>query len=84
MEQAVQQELKAAFRPEFLNRIDEIITFHALEREHLMEIAAIQITALNRRLAARNLSVHLDDDAMTFLAQKGYNPGFGARPLKLV
>lgn len=84
VEQAVQQELKAAFRPEFLNRIDEIITFHALEREHLMEIAAIQITALNRRLAARNLAVHLDDDAMTFLAQKGYNPGFGARPLKRV
>ncbi len=84
VEQAVQQALKAAFRPEFLNRIDEIITFHALEREHLMDIAAIQIAALNRRLAARNLAVHLDDDAMTFLAQKGYNPGFGARPLKRV
>ena len=84
VEQAVQQALKDAFRPEFLNRIDEIITFHALEREHLMDIAAIQIAALNRRLAARNLAVHLDDDAMTFLAQKGYNPGFGARPLKRV
>ena len=84
VEQAVQQALKAAFRPEFLNRIDEIITFHALEREHLMDIAAIQIAALNRRLAARNLAVHLDDDAMTFLAHKGYNPGFGARPLKRV
>ena len=84
VEQAVQQALKDAFRPEFLNRIDEIITFHALEREHLMDIAAIQIAALNRRLAARNLAVHLDDDAMTFLAHKGYNPGFGARPLKRV
>ena len=80
----MQQALKAAFRPEFLNRIDEIITFHALERKHLMDIAAIQIAALNRRLAARNLAVHLDDDAMTFLAQKGYAPGFGARPLKRV
>ncbi len=84
VEQAVQQALKAAFRPEFLNRIDEIITFHALEREHIMDIAAIQIAALNRRLAARNLAVYLDDDAMTFLAQKGYDPGFGARPLKRV
>jgi ATP-dependent Clp protease ATP-binding subunit ClpB len=84
VEQAVQQALKAAFRPEFLNRIDEIITFHALEREHLMDIAAIQIAALNRRLAARNLAVYLDDAAMTFLAQKGYDPGFGARPLKRV
>jgi len=84
VEQAVQQALKAAFRPEFLNRIDEIITFHALEREHLIDIAAIQIAALNKRLAARNLAVDLDDDAMTFLAQKGYDPGFGARPLKRV
>ena len=84
VEQAVQQALKDAFRPEFLNRIDEIITFHALEREHLMDIAAIQIAALNRRLAARNLAVYLDDDAMSFLAQKGYDPGFGARPLKRV
>nr|WP_320017062.1 ATP-dependent chaperone ClpB [uncultured Desulfobacter sp.] len=84
VEQAVQQALKAAFRPEFLNRIDEIITFHALEREHLMDIAAIQVAALNRRLAERNLAVYLDDDAMSFLAQKGYDPGFGARPLKRV
>jgi len=84
VEQAVQQALKAAFRPEFLNRIDEIITFHALEREHIMDIAAIQIAALNRRLAARNLTVYLDDDAMRFVAQKGYDPGFGARPLKRV
>jgi ATP-dependent Clp protease ATP-binding subunit ClpB len=84
VEQAVQQALKAAFRPEFLNRIDEIITFHALERDHIMDIAAIQIAALNRRLASRNLAVHLDDDAMRFVAQKGYDPGFGARPLKRV
>nr|WP_321403930.1 ATP-dependent chaperone ClpB [uncultured Desulfobacter sp.] len=84
VEQAVQQALKAAFRPEFLNRIDEIITFHALEREHIMDIAAIQIAALNRRLAGRNLAVHLDDDAMKFVARKGYDPGFGARPLKRV
>ena len=84
VEQAVQQALKAAFRPEFLNRIDEIITFHALEREHIMDIAAIQIAALNRRLVDRNLAVLPDDDAMNFVARKGFDPGFGARPLKRV
>ncbi|MEH0018319.1 MAG: ATP-dependent chaperone ClpB [Desulfobacter sp.] len=80
----VEAALKAAFRPEFLNRIDEIITFHALTRENIMDIAAIQIAVLNRRLAGRNLSVFLDDGAMAVLAEKGYDPGFGARPLKRV
>ena len=84
VEQAVQQALKSAFRPEFLNRIDEIITFHALAREHIMDIAAIQVEHLNRRLAQRNLAIRLDADAMAFLARKGYDPGFGARPLKRV
>jgi ATP-dependent Clp protease ATP-binding subunit ClpB len=81
-EAGVAAALKAAFRPEFLNRIDEIITFHALTQENIMDIAAIQIGLLNRRLAARKLSVELDDSAMAFIAQKGYDPGFGARPLK--
>ena len=76
--------LRDAFRPEFLNRIDEIITFHALGQEHIKEIAAIQINRLNRRLSARGLSVALDDGAMGHLAEKGYDPVFGARPLKRV
>jgi ATP-dependent Clp protease ATP-binding subunit ClpB len=76
--------LKEVFRPEFLNRIDEIITFHALDREHIKQIAAIQIQDLNKRLSARGLSVQLDADAMAYLAQKGYDPSFGARPLKRV
>ncbi|MCG8688001.1 MAG: ATP-dependent chaperone ClpB [Desulfobacterales bacterium] len=84
VDQAVQDALKAAFRPEFLNRIDEIISFHALTRENIMDIGAIQIDILNRRLAARNLSVRLDNRAMALLAEKGYDPGFGARPLKRV
>ncbi len=84
VEQAVQQALKAAFRPEFLNRIDEVITFHALARDHILDIAAIQIAQLNRRLAQRNLSIRLDEEAMAFLGEKGYDPGFGARPLKRV
>ena len=76
--------LKEVFRPEFLNRIDEIITFHALDREHIKQIADIQIQDLNRRLSARGLTVHMDADAMAYLAQKGYDPSFGARPLKRV
>ena len=84
VDQAVQDALKAAFRPEFLNRIDEIISFHSLTRENIMDIGAIQIDILNRRLAARNLSVRLDNRAMALLAEKGYDPGFGARPLKRV
>ncbi|MFO7913967.1 MAG: AAA family ATPase, partial [Desulfotignum sp.] len=76
--------LKEVFRPEFLNRIDEIITFHALDMEHIKQIAEIQIQDLNKRLSARGLEVHLDAEAMAYLAQKGYDPSFGARPLKRV
>jgi ATP-dependent Clp protease ATP-binding subunit ClpB len=82
--QGIDQALKEAFRPEFLNRIDEIITFHALTLGNIREIAAIQIEKLNTRLKSRNLSVRLDDRAMDHLAQKGYDPVFGARPLKRV
>ncbi|MDA3789571.1 MAG: AAA family ATPase, partial [Desulfobacula sp.] len=76
--------LKQVFRPEFLNRIDEIITFHALTMENIKQIAAIQIEKLNQRLKSRNLEINLDDYAMEHLAQKGYDPTFGARPLKRV
>ncbi|MBA3010563.1 MAG: ATP-dependent chaperone ClpB [Proteobacteria bacterium] len=84
IDQGIEQALKEAFRPEFLNRIDEIITFHSLTRENIMDIAAIQIAALNKRLSARDLSIQVDADAMAYLAEKGYDPGFGARPLKRV
>ncbi len=84
IDQVIDHELKQVFRPEFLNRIDEIITFHALTRENIMEIAAIQIEALNQRLALRGLSLQVAADAMAYLARKGYDPGFGARPLKRV
>ena len=84
VEGGINQALKEVFRPEFLNRIDEIITFHALGREHIQRIAGIQLTALNRRLADREMTVRLDEDAMEFLAAKGYDPAFGARPLKRV
>jgi ATP-dependent Clp protease ATP-binding subunit ClpB len=80
--QEIAQALKEMFRPEFLNRIDEIINFHTLTQDDIMGIADIQITALNKRLAARSLSIQVTTEAMEYLAQKGYDPGFGARPLK--
>jgi ATP-dependent Clp protease ATP-binding subunit ClpB len=82
--QGIAHALKEVFRPEFLNRIDEIITFHALTLENIKEIAAIQIEKLNGRLKSRNLKIHLDDGALEYLAHKGYDPTFGARPLKRV
>ncbi len=81
-EKGISQALKQAFSPEFLNRIDEIITFHALSREDIQDIAKIQINSLNKRLKSRKLEVSLDDAAMGWLAKNGYDPGFGARPLK--
>jgi ATP-dependent Clp protease ATP-binding subunit ClpB len=84
VDQGIARALKEVFRPEFLNRIDEIITFHALDREHIEQIADIQIRRLNRRLADRGLAIELDESAMACLARKGYDPSFGARPLKRV
>ncbi|MBC2705022.1 ATP-dependent chaperone ClpB [Desulfobacula sp.] len=82
IQQGIAHALKEAFRLEFLNRIDEIITFHTLTMEDIKQIAAIQIEKLNQRLKSRNLKIHLDDSAMEHLAKKGYDPTFGARPLK--
>ncbi len=81
-QQGIARALKEAFRPEFLNRIDEIITFHTLTMENIKQIAGIQIEELNQRLKSRSLKIHLDDRAMDYLAEKGYDPAFGARPLK--
>jgi ATP-dependent Clp protease ATP-binding subunit ClpB len=82
--QGIARELKQTFRPEFLNRIDEIITFHSLTQQDIEQIARIQIKRLNHRLESRRLKSSLDDSAMAHLAQKGYDPAFGARPLKRV
>lgn len=74
VDQGITRALKEVFRPEFLNRIDEIITFHALDREHIEQIAAIQIRHLNRRLSDRGLTIELDDAAMAYLAKKDMIP----------
>ncbi len=80
----VMAELKTKFRPEFLNRIDEIILFHRLKREQMAAIVDIQIGRLQKLLADRKLTLELDDQARTWLANKGYDPTYGARPLKRV
>ena len=80
----VMAELRTKFRPEFLNRIDEIILFHRLKREQMAAIVDIQIGRLQKLLADRKLTLELDDAARTWLANKGYDPTYGARPLKRV
>src|SRR4051812_14101682 len=80
--QQVMDALREHFRPEFLNRIDEIIFFHALGREHMKQIIDIQIGGLTRRLEDRKIRVVLDDAAKEQLVREGYDPAYGARPLK--
>jgi ATP-dependent Clp protease ATP-binding subunit ClpB len=74
--------LRQTFRPEFLNRIDEIVTFHSLGSEHLRRIVEIQLDELRRRLADRKIALHLTDAARERLAEQGFDPVFGARPLR--
>jgi len=76
--------VKASFRPEFLNRIDEIILFHRLKREDMAGIVTIQLAHLDKLLAERRIEIDLDESAVKFLADKGYDPAYGARPLKRV
>ncbi len=82
METAVSQSLRANFKPEFLNRIDETIIFHNLSQEHIIDIVEIQFSQLAKRLQDQDIDLELSDDAKKLLAQKGYDPVFGARPLK--
>ena len=76
--------VRSAFRPEFLNRIDEIIIFHRLMREHMASIVEIQMRYLSDLLADRKIELVLDPDAVNWIADKGYDPAYGARPLKRV
>ncbi|MBA2882581.1 ATP-dependent Clp protease ATP-binding subunit ClpB [Desulfosalsimonas propionicica] len=82
MEERVLQSLRATFKPEFLNRIDEVITFHSLSAEQLREIVDIQLTYLQKRLADRRMEIELTDAARDLLARRGFDPVYGARPLK--
>ncbi|MDR1995873.1 ATP-dependent chaperone ClpB [Azonexus sp.] len=79
---AVMAEVKTYFRPEFINRIDEVVVFHALDEKHIAGIAKIQLGYLEKRLAQLEMGIIVDDSALAELAQAGFDPVFGARPLK--
>jgi ATP-dependent Clp protease ATP-binding subunit ClpB len=80
--EAVLLELRANFKPEFLNRIDDIVIFHQLSREQISQIIDVQLERLRKMLAERSIKLVLDDSARKLLAREGYDPNYGARPLK--
>ncbi|MDF1543516.1 MAG: ATP-dependent Clp protease ATP-binding subunit [bacterium] len=82
MQKKIMASLKKLFNPELLNRIDESIVFHHLEREHIAKIINILVTDIAKRLAEKGISFHLTEEARVFLTEKGYDPEYGARPLK--
>lgn len=84
MRERVTFALREHFRPEFLNRIDEVVFFHRLESEHIRQIAEIQLSNVRQLLAKRNISIEMTDAAADLLIQAGYDPAYGARPLKRV
>lgn len=83
-EAAVMESLKGSFRPEFLNRIDEIVIFDRLDREELTTIVDLQLDRVGKRLAKQGLGLELTEEAKEFLGSQGYDPAYGARPLKRV
>ena len=82
MRERVMEILTKQFRPEFLNRVDEIVIFHPLARKHILQIVELQILQIQKRLADRGISLNIAASAKKFLAEKGYDPIYGARPLK--
>jgi ATP-dependent Clp protease ATP-binding subunit ClpB len=72
------------FRPEFINRIDEVVVFHQIKHSQMVRIVDIQVDLLRKRLAERHITLHLSDAARAVLADMGYDPQYGARPLKRV
>lgn len=79
---AVMGEVKTHFRPEFINRIDEVVVFHALGEAHVKSIAGIQLQLLAKRLAAMDMQLQVSDAALAEIANAGFDPVYGARPLK--
>jgi len=74
--------VRGHFRPEFINRIDELVVFHALDNKHIGAIAKIQLNTLQQRLAKMEIGLHISDAALHKLADAGFDPVYGARPLK--
>ena len=81
-ENMVMSELRSSFRPEFLNRLDEVIMFKPLTKDNIGGIVDLQLADINRRLLEKNISIVLTDEAKSFIIENGYEPSYGARPLK--
>ncbi|MBQ7176588.1 MAG: AAA family ATPase, partial [Victivallales bacterium] len=84
MHDRVMAKLREAFRPEFLNRLDDIVVFHRLEKKHISAIVELQIQAFAKRLSVQRIGLEISDEAKQALAEEGYDPVYGARPLKRV
>jgi ATP-dependent Clp protease ATP-binding subunit ClpC len=82
MREKIMDEAKRTFRPEFLNRLDDVIVFRSLTKPDLIEILNIEISKVVARLKNKNIALTLDEKAMEFLVQKGYDPNYGARPMR--
>ena len=82
MREEIMDEAKRAFRPEFLNRLDDVIVFRSLTREDLLEILELELAKIVERLKAKNINLKLDDKAREFLVEKGFDPQYGARPMR--
>ena len=82
MKTRIMSELKKVFRPEFLNRIDEVIVFHKLAKDEIKEIVELLLKRIRESLAEQELSLNLSDDAADLLVEKGWDPSMGARPLR--
>lgn len=78
------KEVKDIFRPEFINRVDELIVFHALKEEDIFQIAGLMLKQVSKRLDEKGMRLIYDDDCVKLLADKGYDPQYGARPLRRV
>ena len=81
-EENVMEELRRTFRPEFLNRIDDIIVFHSLDKEHISKIVDLMLADLRKRLEDLDITLEISDPAKVFIADEGFDSEFGARPLK--
>ena len=82
MKESMLEELKRSFRPEFLNRVDELIVFHQLDEENILKIAGLMVDSVAQRLAERGIRLSWDEEALKFLAKEGFDPTYGARPLR--
>jgi ATP-dependent Clp protease ATP-binding subunit ClpC len=84
MKERIMDDLKRTFRPEFLNRVDDLIVFHSLNEEHIRQIVEIMLSELNHRIEEHNLHVEVSEDVKQMLLKEGFDPKFGARPLRRV